>query len=127
MALLGASLGRVDPGVVEILLPYRDDLTQQDGFLHAGVMATVVDSACGYAAYTLMPAGASVLSIEFKINMCSPAVGDTFVAAGTVKRAGRTVTVTTGDLVALKGGSSKLVATMQATMMTVLDRPDLRK
>ena len=75
MSTIGASLSKVEPGEVEIEMPYRKDLTQQNGFVHAGVLATIVDSACGYAAFTLMPPGASVLSIEFKINMCSPAVG----------------------------------------------------
>ena len=91
MAAIGASVLSVAPGVVEIELPFRADLCQQDGFLHAGIVTTIVDSACGYAAFTLMPDGARVLSVEFKINFLAPAVGDSFIARGKVARAGRTV------------------------------------
>src|SRR5207248_10896912 len=75
MATIGASLGMVEPGAVDVVLPFREDLTQQDGFLHAGVVAAIADSACGYAAHTLMPVTARVLSIEFKLNLLAPAVG----------------------------------------------------
>jgi uncharacterized protein (TIGR00369 family) len=122
MRMMGATVTHVAPGEVDIHLPFRDDLTQQHGFLHAGIVAAVVDSACGYAAYTLMPAGAGVVSVEFKINLLAPAAGDAFVARGRVKKAGRTLTVCTGDVFALKGGAERLVATMQATMMTLTDR-----
>ena len=120
MATIGASLTHVGPGEVDITLPFRDDLTQQDGFLHAGMLATVADSACGYAAYTLMPATANVLSIEFKINMLAPAVGSSVVARARVIRAGRTITVCHADVFALRDGQEKLVASMVGTMMTVL-------
>jgi uncharacterized protein (TIGR00369 family) len=119
METIGARLLRVAPGEVEIGLDFREDLTQQHGYLHAGVVAAVVDSACGYAAMSLAPAGAEVLSIEFKLNLLSPARGESFVARATVKRAGRNVTVCAGDLYALQGSSEKTVATMLATMMTV--------
>ena len=119
MAAIGASVRSVAAGVVEIELPYRADLCQQDGFLHAGIVTTIVDSACGYAAYTLMPAGARVLSVEFKINFLAPAVGDRFIARGSVARAGRTVTVCTGEVVALAGEDERVIALMQATMMVV--------
>jgi uncharacterized protein (TIGR00369 family) len=119
METIGARLARVAPGEVEIELPFREDLTQQHGYLHAGVVAAVVDSACGYAAMSLAPAGAEVLSIEFKLNLLSPARGERFVARARVKRAGRNVTVCAGDLYALEGSSEKTVATMLATMMTV--------
>ncbi len=119
METIGARLARVAPGEVEIELQFREDLTQQHGYLHAGVVAAVVDSACGYAAMSLAPAGAEVLSIEFKLNLLSPARGERFVARARVKRAGRNVTVCTGDLYALEGSSEKTVATMLATMMTV--------
>jgi uncharacterized protein (TIGR00369 family) len=109
----------VAPGAVEIELPYRADLCQQDGFLHAGIVTTIVDSACGYAAYTLMPAGARVLSVEFKINFLAPAIGDRFIARGMVARAGRTVTVCTGEVVAVSQGAERAIALMQATMMAV--------
>ncbi len=119
MAAIGASVHSVAAGAVEIELPYRADLCQQDGFLHAGIITTIVDSACGYAAYTLMPDGARVLSIEFKINFLAPAVGDRFIARGTVARAGRTVTVCTGEVVAVSQDSERVIALMQATMMAV--------
>src|SRR3954468_11805953 len=119
METIGARLVRVAPGEVEIELPFREDLTQQHGYLHAGIVAAVVDSACGYAALSLAPAGAEVLSIEFKLNLLSPARGERFVARARVKRAGRNVTVCAGDLYALEGASEKTVATMLATMMTV--------
>jgi uncharacterized protein (TIGR00369 family) len=119
MATVGARLARVAPGEVEIELPFREDLTQQHGYLHAGIVAAVVDSACGYAALTLAPAGAEVVSIEFKLNLLAPAVGERFAARARVKRAGRSVTVCAGDLFASAGGAEKAVATMLATMMTV--------
>ncbi len=119
MATIGATVRSVAPGAVEIELPFRADLCQQDGFLHAGIVTTVVDSACGYAAYTLMPAHARVLSVEFKINFLAPAVGDSFIARGKVARAGRTVTVCTGEVIALSQDAQRVIALMQATMMTV--------
>lgn len=118
MKLIGARLARVEPGVVEIELPFRADLTQQDGYLHAGVITTVADSAAGYAAYTLMPAGSRVLSIEFKVNLLRPARGELFVARAEVIKAGRTLTVVRADVFASRENSEKeLVATMQGTMM----------
>lgn len=129
MATLGASLAHVAPGFVVIALPFRDALTQQHGFLHAGVVSAVVDSACGYAALTLMPAGAAVLSVEFKVNMLAPASGKRFEARGRVRKAGRTITVCEGEMRAFAdetgGGDGTLVALMQGTMMTVRDRPGL--
>ena len=121
MATLGATLERVAPGAVTIALPYRDDLTQQHGFLHAGAVTAVVDSACGYAALSLMEPGAGVLSVEFKINLLAPAAGERFVAAARVVKAGRTLTVCAGELTAGAG----VVAVMQATMMAVRDRPGM--
>jgi len=122
MSTIGATLTRVDPGEVDIELHPRDDLTQQHGFLHAGVLASAADSACGYAALSLMPPGAAVLSVEFKINMLAPAAGDRMVARGRVIRAGKTVTVCWGDVTSYSPTGEKLVATMVATMMTVRDR-----
>jgi uncharacterized protein (TIGR00369 family) len=119
MMAIGASVRSVAPGAVEIELPFRADLCQQDGFLHAGIVTTVVDSACGYAAYTLMPAHARVLSVEFKINFLAPAVGDSFIARGKVARAGRTVTVCTGEVIAQSQDAQRVIALMQATMMAV--------
>lgn len=120
MSTIGASLGAVEPGAVDVILPFRDDLTQQDGFLHAGIVAAVADSACGYAANTLMPATARVLSIEFKLNLLAPAVGERLEARARVIRAGRTVTVCQADVLAITGKSEKLIATMTGTMMSIL-------
>ena len=122
MATIGARLASVRPGEVVIELPFRADLVQQHGFLHAGVVTAVVDSACGYAALSLMPAGAAVLSVEFKVNLLKPAAGASFRAVGQVIRAGRTLTVCSGELEAI-GHERSVVAVMQATMMTVRDRP----
>lgn len=120
MNLLGARLTLVEPGVVEITLPYRADLAQQHGYLHAGVVTTIADSACGYAAYSLMPAGSEVLSVEFKVNLLRPAQGETFVARAEVIKAGKTLTVVRADVFAIVGDSGReLVATMQGTMIGV--------
>ncbi len=118
MALLGASLGLVEPGRVEITLPFRADLTQQHGYLHAGIVTTIADSACGYAALSLMPAGSEVLSVEFKINLLRPAAGEQFVARGVVLKPGRTLTITRADVLAIRHGASTLIAAMQATMIS---------
>jgi uncharacterized protein (TIGR00369 family) len=118
MALIGAQLGLVEPGIVEISLPYRADLTQQNSYLHAGVITTIADSACGYAAYTLMPEGSAVLSVEFKVNLLRPAQGESFVTRAEVIKAGRTLSVVRADVFALDANAErKLVATMQGTMM----------
>ncbi len=118
MATLGATLERVAPGEVVIALPYREALTQQHGFLHAGAVTAVVDSACGYAALSLMEPGAGVVSVEFKLNLLAPAVGERFVATARVLKAGRTLTVCSGELTT----DDTVVAVMQATMMTVRGR-----
>lgn len=122
MATLGAELTRVEPGVVEIELPFREDLTQQHGFLHAGVVTAVVDSACGYAALTLMPAGAAVLSVEFKVNLLSPAAGERLIARARVIRSGRTLTVVSGDAFMLAAGEERRTATMLGTMIATAGR-----
>jgi uncharacterized protein (TIGR00369 family) len=120
MNLIGARLGLVEPGIVEILLPFRQDLTQQNGYLHAGVVTTIADSACGYAAFSLMPTGSAVLSVEFKVNLLRPARGESFVARAEVIKAGRTLSVTRADVFAVHGDSEReLVATMQGTMICV--------
>jgi uncharacterized protein (TIGR00369 family) len=117
MKLIGARLSLVEPGVVEITLPYRADLLQQNGHLHAGIITTIADSACGYAAYTLMPAGSNVLSVEFKVNLLRPAQGETFVARAEVIKAGRMLSVVRADVFASTGDNKTLVATMQGTMI----------
>ncbi len=124
MRTLGAELTRVDAGEVEIELPYDESLTQQDGFIHAGISATILDSACGYAAFTLMPADARVLTIEFKVNLLAPAAGARFRAHGRVRKPGRSVTVSEGELYARDERGEKLVATMTGTLMTLLPRSE---
>jgi uncharacterized protein (TIGR00369 family) len=119
MDTIGATLSKVAPGAVEIELPFRANLVQQHGFLHAGVVTTIVDSACGYAALSLMPPGVAVLTIEYKVNFLSPAAGEVMLARGRVTKPGRNVTVCHGDVFALKDGREKVIATMLATMMTV--------
>jgi uncharacterized protein (TIGR00369 family) len=117
MNLIGAGLDRVAPGEVDIVLPFREDLTQQRGYMHAGVITTIADSACGYAAFTLMPVGSEVLSVEFKVNLLRPAAGERFVAEGRVVKAGQTLTVAQCDVFGWAGEEAKLVATMLATMI----------
>ena len=116
MQVIGAELTRVEPGVVEISLPYRRDLTQQDGYLHAGIITTIADSAAGYAAYSLMPAGSGVLSVEFKVNLLRPAQGEQFVARAEVIKPGKTLTVVRADVWGIQGTERTLVATLLGTM-----------
>jgi uncharacterized protein (TIGR00369 family) len=126
MHLLGATLTGVERGYVEITLPFQEELTQQHGFLHAGIVTTILDSACGYASLSVMPEGAGVLSIEFKTNLLAPALGNRFIARGRVVRAGRTIVVCSGDVAALQNGKEEQgesVATMLATMLVVQGRP----
>jgi uncharacterized protein (TIGR00369 family) len=132
MRMLGVTMERVVPGEVELALPFRADLTQQHGFLHAGIVAAVVDSACGYAALSLMEPGVAVLSVEFKVQLLAPARGAWFRARGQVIRAGRTLSVVTGEMRAFErvpqqsdidGGD--VVTLLNGTMMTVRGRPDL--
>ena len=118
MELIGGELTRVEPGVVEISLTYRSDLTQQHGYVHAGIITTIADSACGYAAYSLMPVNSDVLAVEFKVNLLRPAKGETFVARAEVIKSGRTLTVVRADVHALSNGNQReLIAIMQGTMM----------
>ena len=119
MATIGARLTRVAPGELSIELAFRQDLTQQDGFVHAGIVATILDSACGYAAMTLVPAGARVLTVEFKANFLAPARGESIVARASVVRSGRTLTVSRADAFAVAAEKETLVATMLGTIMTL--------
>ncbi len=119
METIGASIEAISPGEIEIEFPYQSSLTQQNGFIHAGIVSTVLDSACGYAAFTLMPEDASVLTIEFKINLLSPAKGDRFRGYGKVKKAGRNISVAEAELYAFSDQGKKLVATMVGTLMAV--------
>ncbi len=125
MALLGASLERVAPGEVHVRLPFREELGQQHGFFHAGVMTTIADSACGYSALTLMPAGSAVLTTEFKVNLLAPGAGEAVVARARVLKAGRTLTVSMAEVHAVARGAEKLVAILIATNMTLQGRGDL--
>ena len=118
MSTIGARLVRVAPGEVDIAITHRDDLVQQHGYLHAGVVTSVVDSACGYAALSLMEPGAAVLSVEFKVNLLAPAAGTEFLATGRVVKSGKTMTVCTGEL---RSGDT-VIAVLQGTMMSVRDR-----
>jgi uncharacterized protein (TIGR00369 family) len=115
MKLIGARLTRAEAGACEIELPYREDLTQQDGYIHAGIVTTILDCACGYAAFSLMSEGSRVLSVEFKVNLLAPAKCDLLRVRAEVKRAGRTLTVCTADAFA----DATLCATMLATMIAV--------
>ena len=126
MLTIGATLGAVEPGRVTIELPWAQALTQQHGFLHAGMIATALDSACGYAAFSLMPAQAAVLTIEFKINLLAPAQGSRFRMEGAVLKPGRTITVAEGRAYAWHEGREKLIATMGATIMVVTGRAGIQ-
>ena len=119
MKTLGAEIISLGHGEIEIRLEFHSALTQQNGFIHAGVLTSVMDSACGYAAMSVGPEKHDVLSVEFKVNLLAPAQGDYFVAKAAVKRAGRNLTVCTADAFAIQNGREKLVATMLATMMNV--------
>jgi len=119
MATLGAELSQLKHGAVEIRFGFAPSLTQQNGFVHAGALTSILDSACGYAALSVAPHDHDVLSVEFKVNLLAPAVGEQFVARAEVKRAGRTLTVCAADAFAKQNGEEKLVATMLATIMAV--------
>jgi uncharacterized protein (TIGR00369 family) len=125
METIGATLERVAPGEVDVRLPFRRPISQHHGFVHAGALTTAVDTACGYAALSLMPAGAGVLSIEFKVSLLAPAKGESLLARGRVLKPGRNVTFCQGEVLAFEGGTERLVATMSATMAVVQGRPDV--
>lgn len=119
MALIGASMPVVEAGYTEIHLPHKPEVTQQHGFIHGGVVGMIADSAAGYAANTLTPADASVLTVEYKMNLLAPADGELLIAQGTVLKYGRTLTVTRGEVFAVKDGKKTLCAVMQQTIMTM--------
>ena len=124
MKTIGARLTKVAPGEVEIELPFRADLTQQHGFLHAGIVTAIVDTACGYAAMTLMPGDATVLTVEYKLNLLAPGEGDFFVAEGRVAKPGRTLCIVQGEVYARSGERRTLCALMQQTLIVLHGRPD---
>jgi uncharacterized protein (TIGR00369 family) len=123
MTLIGARLERVEPGLVEVAMPWRHEIGQQHGYAHAGIIGTALDSACGYAALTQMPEGAGVLTVEYKLNLLAPGAGAEFRMIGQVRKAGRTITVADGEAWAVgPDGRRRLIATMTATLMAVQDR-----
>jgi uncharacterized protein (TIGR00369 family) len=124
MRLIGARLARVEPGLCEIELPWRADLCQQHGYAHAGITTTIADSAGGYAAFSLFPADTSVLTVEYKINLLSPAEGERLLATGRVTKPGRTITICELEVVAFKGGEAKTCAIGLQTMMCLHGRSD---
>ena len=121
MTLIGASLAAIDAGESEIRLPYRADLTQQKGFVHGGIIGMIADSAAGYAAYSLMPQNASLVTVEYKMNILAPARG-ALVARGKVIKSGRTLTVARAEVYAEDGTH---VASMQQTLMMLANTPDI--
>jgi len=122
MSTLGASLLRITPGVVEIAMPAGPSITQQHGFIHAGAVAAIADTAAGYAALSLMAPGVGVLTTEFKINLVAPAAGERVIAKGRVIKAGRTLTLAQAEVVAVQSGEEKLVALLTATLMAIEKR-----
>lgn len=119
MSTIGAEMISVGRGSVAIRFPFSSKLTQQNGYVHAGAVTSIMDSACGYAALTVAPEGADVLSVEFKVNLLAPGIGESFVARASVKRAGKRLAVCTADTFAARAGQEKLIATMLATMMNI--------
>lgn len=119
MGTLGATLGDVSPGHVEIMLRPHPAISQQHGFIHAGAISAIADTAAGYAALSLMPEGRGVLTTEFKINLVAPAAGDRMIARGKVIKAGRTLTLAQTEVFAESSGEEKLIALLTATMMTI--------
>ena len=124
MRLIGARLARLEPGLAEIELSYREDLTQQHGFFHGGITSMIADSAGGYAAYSLFPAGSSILTVEYKINLLAPADGERLVATGRVIKPGRTLTVCALDVAAIKDGKATPCAHGLQTLMCLHGRSD---
>lgn len=120
LGTLGITLAQVGPGTLELRMPYDAKFSQQNGFLHGGVVSAGLDTACGLASYTLMPATADILTVEFKINLLAPAKGQTFRFVGRVVKPGRTLVVSEGHAYAGEDGREKLIATMSATMITIL-------
>ena len=124
MRTIGAELARIEPGRIEVALPYRADLTQQHGYLHAGITSAIADSAGGYAGYSLFPTGSSVLTVEFKINLLAPAAGERFVALGEVVKPGRTLTICRLEVSAIKGELRTVIAIGQQTLICLEGQPD---
>jgi uncharacterized protein (TIGR00369 family) len=127
MTTIGARLVRVAAGEVEIEMPFSAHITQQHGFIHGGILGTALDSACGFASLTLMPAESGILTIEYKLNLIAPGRGERFRFIGRVRKAGRTITLADADAIAIEAsGRERLIATMTATEMTITGRDDVR-
>ena len=124
MTLIGAQLARLEPGECEIHLPFKPEISQQHGYYHGGIIGTIADSAGGYAAFTLMPRDASVLTVEYKMNLLEPGEGELLIARGRVLKAGRTLMVARVDAGVVKDGRETLCATLLQTLMTMHGRPD---
>lgn len=124
MAHIGASLEVVEPGYVEVHLPYREELTQQHGFIHGGALATIADNAAGYAAFTLMAADTSILTVEYKLNILRPGQGEKMIAKGKVIKPGRNLTVVDSDVYAVRGGEEVLCVASIQTLMALPGRED---
>jgi uncharacterized protein (TIGR00369 family) len=122
MRTLGIEIAGLEPGDIELTMPYAQPFTQQHGFVHAGIITTALDSACGYAAFSLMPAEAAVLTVEFKTNLLAPAKGERFIFRGKVIKPGRTLTFCDASAFAVEGTSERLIATMTGTLMAIFDR-----
>jgi uncharacterized protein (TIGR00369 family) len=125
MKTLGVTIASLQPGEVELVMPYDAAYTQQHGFMHAGIIATVLDNACGCAAFSLMPDDAAILTVDFKTNLLAPGRGERFVFRGKVVKPGRTITVCEAQAFAVDGGEEKLIATMTGTLMALFERADL--
>ncbi|SUZ82769.1 uncharacterized protein METZ01_LOCUS35623 [marine metagenome] len=125
MQTLGAVVGRLGPGELEVEMPYRADLAQQHGFIHGGIVTSILDSACWYAAFSLSAPDSAILTVEYKVNFVTPAKGERLVARGEVIRPGATVTVCKGNVLVYQGEEEELAATMLATFMLMPNRPDL--
>lgn len=124
MEHIGASLEVVEPGYVEVHLPYREELTQQHGFIHGGALATIADNAAGYAAFTLMAADTSILTVEYKLNILRPGQGEKMIAKGKVVKPGRNLTVVDSDVYALRDGEQIMCVTSIQTLMALPGRED---
>jgi uncharacterized protein (TIGR00369 family) len=126
MQTLGVAIARLAPGEIELTMPYEQAYTQQHGFMHAGIITTALDSACGYAAFSLMPADAAVLTVEFKTNLLAPAKGNRFLFRAHVVKPGRTLTVCEAQALAVENGSDeRLIASMTGTLMALFERPNI--
>ena len=127
MTALGITIEKIEPGKVELAMPYAEPYTQQHGFIHAGIISTALDSACGYAAFSLMPVEAAVLTVEYKINFLAPARGEDFIFQAEVVKPGRTLTLCEARAYAITVGEEKLIATMSGTMMAIFDREGIKQ